>query len=92
MFNFPHFEGEIGVDNTPTRIKVPKLNIACWTLPKDIQVKLLNSRTINNPQTMELNATLDELVTTSTKTLLQKHKDIFAWNYTNFKGIAPHIV
>jgi len=27
MFNFPHFEGEIGVDNTPTRIKVPKLNI-----------------------------------------------------------------
>jgi hypothetical protein len=41
---------------------------------------------------MELNATLDELVTTSTKTLLQKYKDIFAWNYINFKGIAPHIV
>ncbi len=49
MFNFRHFEGEIGVNNTPTRIKVPKLDIVCWTLPKDIQVRLLNSGTIDNP-------------------------------------------
>lgn len=49
MFNFPHFEREIGVDNTPTCIKVPKLDIARWTLPKDIQVRLLSSGTINNP-------------------------------------------
>jgi hypothetical protein len=41
---------------------------------------------------VELNATLDELVATSIKTLLQKYKDIFAWNYINFKAISPHII
>jgi hypothetical protein len=41
---------------------------------------------------MELNATLDELVATSTKALFRKYTDIFAWNYIDFKGIAPHIV
>jgi hypothetical protein len=25
------------------------LDIVCWTLPKDIQVRLLNSGTIDNP-------------------------------------------
>jgi hypothetical protein len=41
---------------------------------------------------VELNATLDELVATSTKALLWKYKDIFAWNYINLKVISPHIV
>jgi hypothetical protein len=74
MFNFPHFEGKIGVDNTPTPIRVPKLDIACWTSTKDIQVRHLNSRTIDNPQMVELNATLDELVVASTKALKKRFR------------------
>jgi hypothetical protein len=29
MFNFPHFEGKIGVDNTRMHIKILELDIAC---------------------------------------------------------------
>jgi len=46
--NFSHFERKIWVDNTPTCIIVLELDIACWRLPKDIQVKFFNSRIINN--------------------------------------------
>jgi hypothetical protein len=46
--NFPHFDREIWVDNTPTCIIVLELDIACWKLPKDIQVRFFNSGTINN--------------------------------------------
>jgi hypothetical protein len=34
-FNLPHFEGEILVDTTPTRIKVQESKITQWTLPED---------------------------------------------------------
>ncbi len=47
--------------------------------------------TTNNLKTVKLNATLDGSITTSTKALLQAYKDIFAWNYTNLKGIPPRI-
>ncbi len=46
--NFPDFEREIWVDNIPTCIIVLELDIACWRLPKDIQVKFFNSIIINN--------------------------------------------
>jgi hypothetical protein len=29
MFNFPHFEGKIGVNNTRMHSKIPELDIAC---------------------------------------------------------------
>ncbi len=41
---------------------------------------------------VELNATLDESVATNTEALLQKYKDISAWNHINFKVISPHII
>ncbi len=34
MFNLPHFEGEILVDTTPTRIKVQESKITQWMLPE----------------------------------------------------------
>jgi hypothetical protein len=37
------------MDNTPTHIKVQELDIACWTLPKDLQARLLNLGTFDNP-------------------------------------------
>ncbi len=80
------------MDNTPTHIKVQELDIACWTLPKDLQARLLNLGTFDNPQMIKLNATLDELIVTNTKTLLQEYKDIFAQNCTNLKGIPSCII
>jgi hypothetical protein len=41
---------------------------------------------------VKLNATLDKHVVTNTKTLFQKYKDIFGWNYTDLKGIPPIII
>ncbi len=90
-FNFLHFEVEIQVDATLAYINVQQLDIACWTLHEDHQLRLVNLETTHNPQTIKLNATLDKLVATSIETLLQECKDIFAWNYTNLKGI-PLIV
>jgi hypothetical protein len=34
---------------------------------------------------------LDELVATSIKIIFHEYKDIFAWNYTDLKGIPPDI-
>jgi hypothetical protein len=41
-FNFPHFKGQIQLDTTPTHIKVQDLDIVCWMLLEDHQVRLLN--------------------------------------------------
>jgi hypothetical protein len=76
----------------PTCIKVQKLEIAHWTLPEDHQVRLLNLGTIENLHMVKLNATLVEPVATNTKTLLQEYTCIFAWIYTNLKGIPTQIV
>jgi hypothetical protein len=46
--NFPHFEGQIQVDITPTCIKVQDLDIACETLHEDRLVRLLNKGTTDN--------------------------------------------
>jgi hypothetical protein len=37
-FNFPHSEGHIRVDTTPTCIKVQDLDIVCWMFLEDHQV------------------------------------------------------
>ncbi len=65
-FNFPHSEGQIQVDTTPTRIKIQDLDIVCWTLLEDHRVRLLNLGTTNNLKIVKLNGTLDELVTRNT--------------------------
>ncbi len=91
-FNFPHSERQIWVDNTPTHIRIEKLDIACYTLSEDLQVGFFTLGTTNNFQTVKLIVTLDEPVATSIKSLLQEYKDIFAWNYTNIKGTLPCIV
>jgi len=90
--NFPHYEGQISIDTTPTHIKVQELEIAQWTLPKYHQVWLHNLETIENLQTIKLNVTLARPIATNIKTLFKGYKGIFAWNYTNFKGIPPQIV
>jgi hypothetical protein len=41
---------------------------------------------------VNINVTLDETTTTSTYALFLRYKDIFAWNYIDFKGIPPHII
>jgi hypothetical protein len=41
---------------------------------------------------IKLNATLDESVVTNTKTLFREYEDIFAYNYTNLKGIPSCII
>ncbi len=61
-------------------------------LLEDHQVWLFNLGINDSPKIVKLNATLDELVTRNTKALLQEYKDIFAWNYINFKRIPPCIV
>jgi hypothetical protein len=40
---------------------------------------------------VKLNATLNKLVVISIEALLCEYNDIFAWNYTDLKGIPPHI-
>jgi hypothetical protein len=58
---------------------------------EDHQIRLFNLGTIDSPKIIKLKATLDELVTRNIEALLREYKDIFAWNYINFKGIPLHI-
>jgi hypothetical protein len=60
-------------------------------LYEDRKVRLHNLGTTNNLQTIKLNATLDEPIAKNIETLLQEYKDIFTWNYINFKGIPSWI-
>jgi hypothetical protein len=48
--------------------------------------------TTDNPQKIKPNATLDESVIKNIKAMLREYKDIFAWNYTDLKGIPSCIV
>jgi hypothetical protein len=77
-FKFPHFKGQIQMDITPAQIKVHNLDIACWTLLEDHQVRFFNLGTINNPQKIKPKAMLDESITKNIKAMLQEYKDIFA--------------
>jgi hypothetical protein len=44
-----------------------------------------------NPHIVKLNVTLDEPITTNTKTFFQEYKNIFTWNDIDLKGIPPWI-
>ncbi len=79
------------MDITPAQIKVHNLDIACWTLLEDHQVRFFNLGTINNPQKIKPKAMLDESITKNIKAMLQEYKDIFAWNYIDLKGIPSRI-
>jgi hypothetical protein len=48
--------------------------------------------TIENPQTVKLNATLDEPTTTNIKSLLQEYYKKITWNYINLRVIPPIII
>jgi hypothetical protein len=47
--------------------------------------------TIDNPQKIKPNATLDESVAKNIKVMLREYKDIFACNYIDLKGIPSCI-
>jgi len=38
---------------------------------------------------IKLNTTLAKPIAIDTETLFKEYKDIFAWNYTDLKGIPP---
>jgi hypothetical protein len=48
-FKFPHFEGYIQMDTTPTHIRIQDLDIACWTLHEDHQVQTPQSGNYQQP-------------------------------------------
>ncbi len=41
---------------------------------------------------MEVNASLESIVTQQLIELLKEFKDVFAWTYKDLKGIPPEIV
>jgi len=47
---------------------------------------------VEDPKYFKLNVHLEGTIVATAKGLLRKFKNVFAWNYKEFKGIPPHIV
>jgi hypothetical protein len=52
---------------------------------------LIDLGTIENPQTIKVNAWLIEENMNYLKKLLLEYKDVFAWTYKDLKGISPEL-
>ncbi len=64
-----------------------ELQIVGCTLIKGQQFMNINLGTMDNPQTIKVNAQLVQKNMNLLKKLLMEYKDIFAWMYKDLKGI-----
>ena len=88
---YQHEVGNVIIDDTLARIKVQKMKIAGWTLPKEEQVRLLNLGTDDAPQCIKVNSTLPIPIATQANALFTEYKDVFTWNYKDLRGILEQI-
>jgi hypothetical protein len=79
------------MDNTFECLKVKNLKIAWWNMLEEAQICNLNLRTEVKPKIVKINNNLDLVIIVQTKQLLKEYKDVFAWNYKDFKSIPAHI-
>lgn len=58
---------------------------------RDDELKDLNLGTIENPKVIKVSVNLDEEFKEDLKVLLQEFMDVFAWEYSDLRGMDPRV-
>jgi hypothetical protein len=86
-------EGDIAVDDTVARIKIPcdQMKVVAWSLPESKQLHQINVGSPEQPQYLKISAHLDKCHAIEAEQLLREFKDVFAWSYKDLKRIPPSL-